>query len=177
MQCSAKSKRTGKPCGSHAIRGTTVCRMHGGSSPQVRAVAARRLAEEDALAQLAQMEIVPVADPLEELALLAGEALAWKQLLRDRVSQLTSLGYEGATGEQVRAAVSLYGAALDRLERVLASIARLRIDERLAHLDERRTALMERVIRAVFADTELGLTGEQLALTDGLVARHLRTVS
>ena len=28
-RCSAKSKRTGKPCRNPAVRGWTVCRMHG----------------------------------------------------------------------------------------------------------------------------------------------------
>lgn len=34
MQCTAKSKRTGERCRAHAMKGTTVCRMHGG--PAVR---------------------------------------------------------------------------------------------------------------------------------------------
>lgn len=29
LRCSAKSKRTGKPCGSPAVNGWSVCRMHG----------------------------------------------------------------------------------------------------------------------------------------------------
>ena len=28
-RCTAKSKRTGKPCGAPAVRGCRVCRMHG----------------------------------------------------------------------------------------------------------------------------------------------------
>lgn len=42
-QCKAHSKRTGKPCGKDAIKGGSVCRMHGGSAPQVRASAEARL--------------------------------------------------------------------------------------------------------------------------------------
>jgi hypothetical protein len=41
--CSARRKN-GMPCGNRAIQGGTVCRMHGGSAPQVRAKAAERLA-------------------------------------------------------------------------------------------------------------------------------------
>jgi hypothetical protein len=43
--CTAHSKRTGKPCTKPAISGGNVCRMHGGSAPQVKAAAMRRLAE------------------------------------------------------------------------------------------------------------------------------------
>ena len=40
--CTARRKN-GEPCGSKAIRGGTVCRMHGGGAPQVKAAAAARL--------------------------------------------------------------------------------------------------------------------------------------
>lgn len=43
QRCSATSKRTGKPCPMPAISGATVCRMHGGAAPQVKAKAAERL--------------------------------------------------------------------------------------------------------------------------------------
>jgi hypothetical protein len=41
--CTAKSKRSGKPCNGQAIKGATVCRMHGGSAPQVKEAAMERL--------------------------------------------------------------------------------------------------------------------------------------
>ena len=40
--CTARWKN-GEPCGSKAIRGGNVCRMHGGGAPQVKAAAAARL--------------------------------------------------------------------------------------------------------------------------------------
>lgn len=43
IKCSAKSSRTGQPCGKWAVRGSNVCGTHGGSAPQVRAAARRRL--------------------------------------------------------------------------------------------------------------------------------------
>ena len=43
VKCKAKSKRTGKPCGSWAVTGAFVCRIHGGSAPQVKAKAAQRI--------------------------------------------------------------------------------------------------------------------------------------
>jgi hypothetical protein len=36
-------RKNGEPCGAKAIRGGTVCRMHGGGAPQVKAAAAARL--------------------------------------------------------------------------------------------------------------------------------------
>ena len=43
-QCTAKAKGTGQRCRQRPIRGGTVCHKHGGSAPQVKAAAARRLA-------------------------------------------------------------------------------------------------------------------------------------
>lgn len=42
-RCSAKSKRSQKPCNNPAIKGGTVCRMHGGGAPQVQMAAMERL--------------------------------------------------------------------------------------------------------------------------------------
>jgi hypothetical protein len=135
-------------------------------------MAAVRVTETDALAALATMDIQPVDDPLRELSLLAGEALGWKKLLRDRVAELTSLGYAGATGEQTRATVQLYGAALDRLERILVSIARLDIDTRLAAITERQAEMHLTALEAGLA--EAGITGKEAAAVKASTGRHLR---
>lgn len=39
-------KPSGQKCGNNAIRGGSVCRIHGGNTPQVRAAADRRIEEE-----------------------------------------------------------------------------------------------------------------------------------
>ncbi len=43
MQCTATNKRTGQQCGRAAISGGSVCWVHGGAAPQVRAAALRRI--------------------------------------------------------------------------------------------------------------------------------------
>lgn len=43
MQCSARAKSTGRPCTRRAIRGGTVCIVHGGRAPQVKAKAEERI--------------------------------------------------------------------------------------------------------------------------------------
>jgi hypothetical protein len=51
VRCTAR-KRNGEPCRAMAARGAHVCRVHGGSAPQVKAAAKRRLDQaSDALVQ------------------------------------------------------------------------------------------------------------------------------
>jgi hypothetical protein len=44
VQCTAR-KQNGEPCRARPARGANVCRVHGGSAPQVKAAAKRRLAQ------------------------------------------------------------------------------------------------------------------------------------
>jgi hypothetical protein len=44
MKCTAH-KKDGSPCGSWAIKGANVCRVHGGSAPQVLRKASQRIEE------------------------------------------------------------------------------------------------------------------------------------
>ena len=74
--CSAHT-RAGLPCGNAPMSGQEVCRMHGGSAPQVREAAERRrqeaAAEEIRSRLLWNPGAVPVSDPIGELQLLAGQ--------------------------------------------------------------------------------------------------------
>lgn len=54
-RCSARSKRSGERCRRAPIVGGTVCTMHGGAAPQVRAAARRRL--QNQLARVACWEL------------------------------------------------------------------------------------------------------------------------
>lgn len=44
-RCTAKARSTGEQCKNPPIKGATVCRMHGGSAPQVKKKAQERLDE------------------------------------------------------------------------------------------------------------------------------------
>jgi len=70
MQCTGHN-HGGTPCGSHAMKGQRVCRMHGGSSPQARKAGARRLLEELVGPALSQLKLIvdnPKTPPAVKLA-------------------------------------------------------------------------------------------------------------
>ena len=72
-RCTATANRTGERCGAPAIKGGTVCRMHGGALPQVKKKAKERLLElvDPALAVLHKI----LTDPNTEDAVKVRAAL------------------------------------------------------------------------------------------------------
>lgn len=173
-KCTAHSTTTGKRCRQWPIRGHHVCRAHGGGTPQVRRQAEKNLAEQAMYAKLKQLDIVPVDDPLTALKLLAGEVLAWKELLRDKINELEKFRYGTDYGEAIRGEVLLFERALDRCVTVLGVIAKLNIDDRLVAIEEAKVA---KIIDALDLTLDhLGLTVEQRLNGKKELARHLRAV-
>lgn len=170
--CTSKRK-DGRPCAGPAVTGSDKCRMHLGG--RARPVIDEATAERDARAALAALDVAPIGDSLRQLALLAGQAVAWKNMMAERVNMLAGLRYEGTgAGEQLRAEVALWERALDRCEKFLVSMARLNIDDRLAKVTEAQVDLIERAVSAALADAGLGL--EALDRARKVVGRHLRAV-
>lgn len=175
-----KPARGGGPCHAVAQPGFTVCRHHGAGSPVVKAAAERRVAEAEATRWM--LEHIKDAAPLQslgdvydELLAVAGVARTMRLVMQDRVSTLQTTGYEGHTGEQVKADVVLLERALDRSAKVTDLIARLNIDERKQRLTERDGALVATAIRGILED--LQLTSEQQARVPVVVAARLRALA
>lgn len=176
MQCSATSKQTGNPCKLSAVPGAVVCRFHGGGAPQVRARAAARLAQAEALERIHEQEVPDLDNPLAAFARLAAESVALKDFLAGKVGELGEFGTTNDHGtEQVRVVVALYERAMDRAGRFLTDWARLNLDERLVAITERQAELIGQVIDAVLAD--VGMTAEQQERAREALPRHLALVS
>jgi hypothetical protein len=160
-----------------ALNGGKRCHWHGGSSPQARAAAARRLAEQRAGRLLAGLgHVEPVTDPIAALENIAGQAVALADLLRGVVANLEEIRYRGGLGdgtENVRGELQAYMSALGRAESVLAKIVSLDLDARRVRLAEAQTTVVVAALARVLAHRELGLDDERRKLASALLQTEL----
>lgn len=147
-QCAAHSSRTGLRCKAFAIHGGTVCRMHGGSAPQVKAAARRRLAEEDAERLTRRFDLADaprLTDPVGELSRVAGQVV----YVLDALSERTRADSVAELGEAEFVALER---ALDRASRLLVEVNRLGLETKQAALNERQADIMLRILAGVVTD-------------------------
>jgi hypothetical protein len=177
-RCGAPAKTTGAPCKRRPEPGGTVCKLHGGALPNVKQAAAFRIArdqaQQEALRRL-RAEKATKQDTVTEMDRLAAEVIAFKDVCRERIEFLSEIRYEGKTGEQIRAEITLYERALDRCNTVLATNLKLGIAERKQKLDEAQALLVVGLMRAVLG--RLNLSKEQQQLAARVVPEEMRAIS
>lgn len=170
--------RKGIPCPNPCVIGQKRCRMHGGKNCTTERKRTEVMTERRAAAIIGKLQIEPVEDPLKALKTLAGEALAWKQTLGMIVTDLEVIRYRTDNAEQIRGEVALFERAMDRCANILATIAKLKIDERLAAISEQQASIL---LTALFASYEAAGIAVTDVATKRAVAReftrHLKAVA
>jgi len=158
--------------------GVGKCKLHGGSTRNHRSGPANDRLQAEVRTLLGREDLVPIADPLHQLQLLAAEVLRIKDIFADKVERLIDWTTEDISEkEEVRAVILAYERALDRCDHVLHGMARLDIDARLARVSEVQAAMLIRVVEAVLDSRELGLDREARILGRTILAQELANVS
>lgn len=179
-RCTA-TNRAGEQCGRPPMRGGKVCASHGGKIPAVLAKSRQRLEQQQTEARAVKAverltsERAPmsIADVYRELLDLSGLAVAWKDVLRERVDELTDYSTTSLMGgEQIRSDVLLFERAMDRALKVLEAVARLDLDTRLNSITEQQVRDLTGVVRQAMFTAEL--TSEQTTRFDAAMADGFR---
>lgn len=140
--------RSGAQCRAYAVEGMSVCRMHGGSSPQARRAAERRKAEQQATALLQVIwdpDAAPVTDPVAALQQLAGRLQHAANVLGARVD---TESLDGAT------AVA-WARVIRELRLALEGMEKLDLQGKEIQLEQERASLVTAAFRAALAAVDL----------------------
>lgn len=172
------------------VLGADVCRMHGGSAPQVRAKAAVR-------AEVLAWQVgTPHADPGETLLRLLTQSWTRAQRLGAELELLVEQhggslaaalvgeslvpdgqGGEVKAGEYVRGLATLEAAERERAAKWSTQAIAAGLNKRMVELAERQGQLIAQLLQAVLADPALGLTTEQRRAVPDVARRHLAAVA
>lgn len=184
MKCTAVSRRTGKPCGSYAVKGTVVCRKHGGSAPQIKKAAklnyARYMVKEKVRREVGALAVdVPIesriTDPLIELQRLTTEAIHFKDVLGRMVNKLNNVEHFTEEGSvQIRAAVQLYGEAMDRTAKFLDMAMKHDIAGKIVQIEAAKVSAISAAISRALASA--GLSSEQESAVRNTLAIELHAL-
>ena len=191
------TKRDGTQCGSYPIEGGTVCRMHGGGAPAVKAAAARRAAEAKAAAEMEAaavtlglpVDIDPAKALLDEIAVTYGhvqwlrlkvQELGADELVWGRTQTDQGVGPQGPVDTTTEKAgpntwYDLYMREREHLVKVSAAALRAGIEERRIKIAEDQGTLVAAVLQRILA--ALNLSPEQWAEVPTIVPRELRALS
>lgn len=175
-RCAGHRKSDGAPCRRHHRPGLDVCRVHGGMSPRAVVVTERYLAAREAVASLADVQVIAIDDPLSELAAVAAEFRAMQRHMANEVAQLESWTGPNHLGEEVfNVRVTMLRQLMADVSRLLTDWVRLGFDERMVAMHERQADLVDRFVRLVLDDLDLDET--QAAAAPDAVVRHLHVLT
>ena len=169
IRCKAR-RASGKECMNWAMSGQLVCKNHGGNTPQAKAKAQERMMLEKAHDAVKRLDIEPVGDPLTALSLVAGELTALKDFLRDKVERMGEEIEATDSTAELRGAFTAYQTALRDVVSTLATIARLKIDDRLVVVEQQKADMISAAIVATLAELKLDWETQQRAKV-GVVKR------
>lgn len=168
--CQHVSESTGNRCKSKPVDGYPLCQRHidRASVKEIALIRGKDVAFD-------KQKGVLVVNPLEELAQLVSEVIAYKDFCAQQVAKLRGdHRYEGRSGEQLRAEVALYERSLDRAGKLLIEWSKLNIDERLTRIEEAKAMAIIEVIRRSLMSADL--TDEQRKKAEEIAIKELRAL-
>lgn len=153
-QCTATSKQSKQRCKRRPIPGGTVCVMHGGKTPAVKAAAEARLVEAEAVKVIGRMwnpDAAPITNAVEAMQKLAGRLGHACEVLGHRLESGDPCDVCGRGDLQLdSAAAAAWLRILRENRQLLVDMERLGIAERFVQLESARIDLMVAAVGRAF---------------------------
>lgn len=183
--CSAKGRRTGKPCGNRPMKGSTVCRMHGGKAPQVAKAAQNRvlvmsvIEKAERMIARAGVESTPEEILWDSLCSANAKRIIWGQEVAalDAKGKLYERSYITGT-KTVHPAVDEEKHWIRECRQMAKDCITLGLKEREVRLAERQGEMIVQLFRAFMSDPDwpAEVRKEIAAKGPSIAARHLRAL-
>lgn len=191
-KCNGTNRKTGQPCGNYPLKGQTVCRYHGGNTPNAKAKApkARQMAEIRRELQRLGSPAGVKGDPAQILLALVREKAAEVGWLRIQVEALEDdtlwrgvtkatteeNAFGGKTSETVEArqhiVYTMYHKAQDQLAAYTAAALKAGIEERQVRIAEETAGQFTAILSRL--RSQLDLTDSQAGQWDTVVSTVVR---
>jgi len=150
-----------------------VCAFHGGSAPQVRRAADRRVAQAKAGAFLAGLGIdLEDRDPHQELSRQLSLSAAVAERVQELVAELEDIDQAG----EVHPLVKVWAEERDRVAKMAKMAVAAGVKERAAQLSEEQGHLLAEVSMKAIDDPSCALSEDQKLRLRMAMARELRTL-
>jgi hypothetical protein len=159
VMCSATAKSSGERCRRAALKGGSVCWVHGGAASQVQRAAAVRVAESEAMAAFERYrgpdgDGAP-PDVVAELTHLVSVVTSFQAFAEARLQALSSADW-AAHSPRVAAQLGMFERSCDRARRLLRDVVELGVLERVlavqARISESQGAALAATIRRIVTD-------------------------
>jgi hypothetical protein len=155
--CHGTSKTTGEPCRNYPGPGAICCRFHGGAAPQVKAKAARRLAEAE-MTEAAGRYVRPDGsvppDIAEEITRLIVTVTSFTEFAAVRLEAVSEDDWQRFDA-RTAAGVAMLLRSVPECRRLLRDVAKLNLEYRLyaarQRLHDVQAQALERVLQGVLA--------------------------
>ena len=169
-RCQARTT-SGRPCRAHPIRGARVCRVHGGSAPQVRRAAERRLEADTVRIEAARLMDLEGEDlhPVEHLLHELHRSAALVRVLGGRLGEVDIVTDRGA-----HPLWRVWTEERDRRAQLASLALRAGAEERRVRIAEEQGTQVAEVIVASL--TDLGVDPDDPNVRQ-VIAGHLRSAS
>lgn len=180
LRCSAKTS-SGRSCSNWAIRGGTVCKVHGGSAPQVRAAANRRLERARVNGELGDLladvnAATPEEHPIETALDAVRRASVMVRALSVMLAELdTPLGRNRHGEDVIHPIAALYAEWVGFQAKASQMALAAGVDERRIQLAEREAQPYLDLFLAAITEAGLDTDAEvRLKTAIGRLAREMQ---